>query len=107
MDWLYARCKVLPFWPTNSRDLNPIQFLGNDETLTETAANQRLKGVRDGAFEMWDRFELGMITSLVSSFPKKNPAVPECGPRIDPTMGFRSPVRGLWIITRLSETTSD
>jgi hypothetical protein len=31
---------------------------------------------------------------------------PECRWRIDPTMGFRSPVRGIWVTTRLSETIS-
>jgi hypothetical protein len=72
MNWLYARCKVLPLWLANSLDLSLIEgFLGIMKRLLKWQRIKDRKELKMVLFEMWDGFELGMITSLLNSFPKR------------------------------------
>jgi len=72
LEYLSSRCNVLPNWPPNSPDLNPIEnlwgIMGKRIILKKPNNRQELETI---ARDVWKNLEFSMIENLIRSMEKR------------------------------------
>lgn len=69
---LYDVCNVLPFWPPNSCDLNPIEMLwGAMKRILKTKTIKTKKELIETVYELWDTIPQTTIDAICISFERR------------------------------------
>jgi transposase len=69
---IYEQCRLLPFWPANSPDFNPIEsFWGCMKRILKTMIIRTVEELKNVLNDIWDRFDQDSIDRLCASFPAR------------------------------------